>query len=89
MLDLLDLLRHEPWLIVAVLVLLAIVFGKTTSYLARVREAELDATLKQEMLQRGMSAEEIRMVIEARSRRKEKTRTPKSGTRQAMRQEMS
>jgi hypothetical protein len=41
------------------------------------------------MLQHGMSAEEIRMVIEATSRRDEKTRTPESGTRQSMRQEMS
>jgi hypothetical protein len=86
----LDLLRHEPWLIVAVLGLLIPMLAIVLKdYLLRVREAELDANLKQEMLQRGMSAEEIRMVIEARSRREEKTRTPESGTRQAMRQDMS
>jgi hypothetical protein len=85
----LDLLRHEPWLIVAVFGLSIPILAIVKDYLVRVREAELDANLKQEMLQRGMSAEEIRMVIEARSRREEKTRTPESGTRQAMRQEMS
>ena len=30
-----------------------------------VRKAELDASLKQEMIQRGMSADEIKQVIEA------------------------
>jgi hypothetical protein len=85
----LDLLRHDPWLIVVSLALLipivGIVFGTTTSYLARVREAELEANLKQDMLQRGMTAEEIRMVIEATSRRNGKTCARKP----AMQQEMS
>src|SRR6516164_6794969 len=73
----LDLLRDKPWLIIVCLGLLipilGIVFGTVTSYLTRVREAELEASLKQDMLQRGMSAEEIQMVIEATSRRKGKT----------------
>ena len=89
----LDLLRDNPWLIVVGLGLLipifGIVFGTTTNYLARVRQAELDASLKQEMLQRGMSAEEICMVIEATSRGKGKTCEHESAMRQSMRQEMS
>ena len=89
----LELLRREPWLIVVVLGLLipilGIIFGTTTNYLARVRQAELEANLKQEMLQRGMSAEEIRMVIEATSRGKGKTCAPRSAMRQGMEQEMS
>ena len=89
----LELLRHEPWLIVVVLALLipiiGIVFGITTHYLVRVREAELEASLKQNMLERGMTAEEIRMVIEATSRGKGKTSVPDSAIGQSMRQEMS
>jgi hypothetical protein len=89
----LELLRREPWLIVVVLGLLipifGIVFGTITNYLGRVREAELEASLKQDMLQRGMSAEEIRMVIEATSRGKGKSCVPDSAVRQSMRQEMS
>jgi hypothetical protein len=89
----LELLRHEPWLIVVSLGLLipifGIVFGTTTNYLARVRQAELEASLKQNMLERGMTAEEIRTVIEATSRGKGKTCMPDSAVRQSMRQEMS
>jgi hypothetical protein len=85
----LELFREYPWLVIVTLALLipivGIVFGTVTSYLARVRQAELEASLKQDMLQRGMSAEEIRTVIEATSRGKGKTRPPES----AMRQEMS
>jgi hypothetical protein len=89
----LDLLRDYPWLLIVSLALLipifGIVFGTTTSYLARVRVAELEANLKQDMLQRGMSPEEIRMVIEATSRRDAKTCGCKSTMRQSIRQEMS
>jgi hypothetical protein len=84
-----DILRHDPWLIVVGLAFLipivAIVFGATTSYLARVRQAELEANLKRDMLERGMMADEIRVVIEATSRRDGKTCARES----AMRQEMS
>src|SRR5215469_14904556 len=84
----LDLLRDKPWLIIVCLGLLipilGIVFGTVTSYLARVRVAELEANLKQDMLQRGMSAEEIRIVIEATSRREGKTCARNSGMRQEM-----
>jgi hypothetical protein len=62
----------NPWLIVILLGVLiplcGIVFGTVTKYLQNVRQAELDASLKQEMLQRGMSADDIVRVIEARSR---------------------
>jgi hypothetical protein len=72
----LDLLRDNPWLVIVCMALLipilGIVFGTVTSYLTAVRQAELDASLKQEMLQRGMSAAEIQMVIEATSVRKGK-----------------
>ncbi|HZU39182.1 MAG TPA: hypothetical protein VFA18_24865, partial [Gemmataceae bacterium] len=50
--------------------ILGIVFGTVTSYLTAVRRAELEASLKHEMLQRGMSAEEIKTVIEASPHRK-------------------
>jgi hypothetical protein len=47
-------------------------------YWWRIRQAELDASLKQEMLQRGMSAEEIQMVLTASSAgRCRKTALPK------------
>jgi hypothetical protein len=66
-----EILSENPWLIIPSLALLipivGIVFGTVTSYLVKVRRAELEATLKQEMLQRGMSADEIRTVIEASS----------------------
>jgi hypothetical protein len=85
----LDILRHDPWLIVVCLAffipIVAIVLGKTTSYLARVRQAELEANLKRDMLERGMTAEEIQIVIEATARRDAKTCARGS----AMRQEMS
>jgi hypothetical protein len=72
-----ELLKENPWLIVVTLgtliPILAIIFGTITNYLTVVRKAELEANLKQDMLQRGMSAEDIRMVIEATSQRKRKT----------------
>jgi len=84
----LELLRDHPWLIIVSLALLipilGIIFGTTTSYLARVRQAELEASLKQDMLQRGMSAEEIKMVIEATSRRKGKRCPPDSSLREEL-----
>ena len=69
----LDLLKENPWLIIVCLALLipilGIVFGTVTGYLTRVRKAEIEASLKMEMLQRGMSAEEIKMVVEATPRK--------------------
>ncbi len=72
----LELLQENPWLIIVSLALLipilGIVFGTVTNHFTRVRKAEIEASLKMEMLQRGMSAEEIRTVIEATPRKKGK-----------------
>lgn len=69
-----DLLKDNPWLILigmGVLVpITGIIFGTITNYMVRVRQAELEAGLKHSMLERGMSAEEIKAVIEATPRRK-------------------
>jgi len=75
-----DILRDNPWLIVIILGVLVplfgIVFGTVTGYLTAVRKAELEAGLKQEMIQRGMSAAEIKMVIESTTPRKGKRCVP-------------
>lgn len=69
----LDFFGENPGILVACLALmipiLGIVFGTVTGYLTRVRRAEIEASLKMEMLQRGMSAEDIKMVIEAMPRK--------------------
>jgi hypothetical protein len=80
-----EILRSNPWLILVGMTMLiplfGVVFGTVTWHLTRVRRAELEAGLKQEMLQRGMSAEEISMVIEATSHRKRKSCGPESAVR--------
>jgi len=85
-LAMLELFRENPWLLVVMMGMLipiaGIVFGTTTGYLTRVRRAELEASLKEQMLQRGMSAEEIRTVIEATSHRKGRKCMPESAVRQ-------
>ena len=64
-------LYRETWVIPVVLGLMipltGIVFGTLTNYWRRSRKAELDAALKQQMLERGMSADEIVQVLEAKS----------------------
>ncbi len=69
----LEILKDNPWLIVVTLGLLVpilgVVFGTITSYLKAVKLAEIEAHLKQDMLQRGMSADDIKKVIEATSKR--------------------
>jgi hypothetical protein len=69
-----EILKEDPWLIIPGLALLipifGVIFGTITNYLTTVRKAELEASLKHEMLQRGMSAEEIKTVIEATSTRR-------------------
>src|SRR5262245_57191483 len=66
-----ELFAGNPWLFLAALTALVIVicvgivFG--TDYLRKARQAELDAILKQLMLERGMSAQEIKTVLEASS----------------------
>jgi hypothetical protein len=78
----LELFKDNPWLVVVTLALLipilGVVFGTITRHLTTVRLAELDAGLKQDMLQRGMSAEEIKLVIEATPRRKGKSCGPEA-----------
>jgi hypothetical protein len=63
-----ELLQANPWLLAVALGVVVpvagIVFGTVTHYLQTVRLAELDASLKQAMLERGMSAEDIKMVLE-------------------------
>jgi hypothetical protein len=77
-----ELLYTHPWIAavgLGVLVpIIGIAFGTTTNYLLRLRQAELEAGLKQEMVQRGMSAEEIRTVIEASATRKGRRSAPES-----------
>jgi hypothetical protein len=81
----LEVFSQSPWLIIVCLSLLipifGIIFGTTTNYLSRVRQAEIEASLKHDMLQRGMSAEEIKMVIEATPRRRGKKCAHESGIR--------
>jgi hypothetical protein len=77
-----EILRDNPWLIVIMLGVLVplfgIVFGTLSSYFATVRKAEAEAALKQEMLQRGMSAEVIKMVIECTTPRKGRRSVPEA-----------
>jgi hypothetical protein len=84
----LELLKDNPWLIIVCLAMLipilGIIFGSTTRYLTHIRHVELEAGLKQEMLQRGMSAEEIRTVIEATSQRKGKKCIPNTHIREGV-----
>jgi hypothetical protein len=68
-----ELLLNNPWLIVVGLGMLVpicgIVFGTVTSYLQQTHRAELEASLKHAMLERGMSAEDIKIVLEASAKR--------------------
>jgi hypothetical protein len=65
----LELLQDHPWLIVCMLaagvivVCTAIVF--LTDHVRSSHQAEIDASLKHEMLSRGMSAADIKTVLEA------------------------
>jgi hypothetical protein len=66
-----ELFSQHPWLLIVCLALLipifGIIFGTVTDYLKKTKLAELDASLKHEMLQRGMSAQDIKLVLEASS----------------------
>jgi hypothetical protein len=63
------LLLENPWLLVCILgavvavACTAIVFA--TDCMRKSRQAEIDAALKHDMLERGMSATEIKTVLEA------------------------
>jgi len=69
-----EILKDEPYLIIPVLALIipifGIVFGTITNCISSVRRAEIEASLKHEMLNRGMSAEDIKTVIEASDSKK-------------------
>jgi hypothetical protein len=84
----LELLQQHPWLIIVIMALLipicGIIFGTVTNHLTTVRKAELEAGLKQDMLERGMSAEEIRTVIEATALPKHKKWAADSTARRVM-----
>ncbi|MGH9675716.1 MAG: hypothetical protein ACRD36_01325 [Candidatus Acidiferrum sp.] len=70
----LDLFFQYPWLLVialgALVPITAIVFSNVTSYLEKAKRLELDAALKHEMLERGMSAQDIEAVLAASSKPK-------------------
>lgn len=62
-------IAENPWLVV-ILVFAAIAIGCTaivviTDYLRKTHQAEIDAALKHAMLERGMSATDIKKVLEA------------------------
>lgn len=65
----LQLLMDNPWLAVCMMVTVVIVACTAivfvTDYLRKSNQAEIDAALKQEMLSRGMSAADIKTVLEA------------------------
>jgi hypothetical protein len=67
----LQLVSDYPWLVVCALVAIVIVACTAivfvTDYLRNSRQAEIDATLKQEMIHRGMTAADIKTVLEART----------------------
>jgi hypothetical protein len=59
----------NPFVFVLGILVLTVVVPTITHYWYHVRNSELDASLKHDMLQRGMSAEEIAAVMEAPGRR--------------------
>jgi hypothetical protein len=73
-------LLENPWLIIAgmglLIPILGVVFGTVTTYLQQTHRAELEASLKHAMLERGMSAEDIRTVLEASGKRSKKHSCP-------------
>jgi hypothetical protein len=65
----LDIFAASPWLVaiaeIALVPLISILWISTVVYARKVRLARYDYELKRDMLNREMSAEEIRIVIEA------------------------
>jgi hypothetical protein len=66
-------LLHNPVFIVFAFLTITSVVSTLAVYWHKVKRAEMDAALKQQMLERGMSAEEIRIVIESSSDRRRET----------------
>ena len=67
----LQLFIENPWLAVcalaAVVIVACVAIVFITDYLRQSQQAEIDAALKQDMLNRGMSAADIKTVLEART----------------------
>ncbi|MEX0676642.1 MAG: hypothetical protein WD063_06175 [Pirellulales bacterium] len=65
----LQLFTESPWLLVVLLAAVVIVactaIAIISDYLRKTHQAEIDASLKHEMLSRGMSAADIKTVLEA------------------------
>jgi hypothetical protein len=61
-----DLLNNGNFIFWGAIVLICVV-PAIAHHWWKVRQAELDAELKRQMLERGMSAEEIRTVLESSS----------------------
>jgi hypothetical protein len=65
----LQLFSDNPWLLVCILAAIVIVgctaIALVTDYLRKSHQAEIDASLKHEMLSRGMSAADIKTVLES------------------------
>jgi hypothetical protein len=64
-----ELFTNNPWLVVCVLVALVIVACTAivflTEHLRVSRQAEIDAALKHQMVERGMTAADIKTILEA------------------------
>ena len=58
-------LLTQPIFVIFASVTLMSVIPSIAHYWHKIRRAELEAALKHDMLQRGMSAEEIQMVLQA------------------------
>ena len=65
-----ELLRNvDPVFFVFAFLTITTVVSSVGYYWHKVRKVELEAALKQEMIQRGMSADEIKQVIQASTER--------------------
>jgi hypothetical protein len=62
-------LLDSPFVFVLGILVLTVAVPTVAHYWYQLRKAELDASLKHDMLQRGMSAEDIARVLEAPGRR--------------------
>jgi hypothetical protein len=62
-------LLHSPFVFVLGILFLTVAVPVSWHYWCQYRRNELDAALKHVMLQRGMTAEEIKLVLEASSGR--------------------
>ena len=63
-------LLHNPIFLVFAFLTLSAVVGTLANSWTKVRRAEIEAALKHDMIERGMSAEDIQKVLEASARGK-------------------